>query len=46
MDMQLWRSLLYRGMDLEGDVLKHPEYLEEAYQAGTEFAKMLLDRQS
>lgn len=43
MDMQLWRSLLYRGMDLEGEVLNHPEYLEEAYQAGAEYAKMLLD---
>ena len=43
MDMHLWRSLLYRGMDLEGDVLKHPEYLEEAYRAGAEYAKTLLD---
>lgn len=33
-DMELWRSLLYRGLDFEGDVLKHPEYLEEAFQAG------------
>lgn len=41
MDMQLWRSLLYRGMDHEGDVQKHPEYLAEAYQAGAEFAAAL-----
>ena len=41
MDMQLWHSLLYRGMDFEGDVLKHPQYLDEAYQAGTEFAAAL-----
>ena len=34
LDMELWRSLLYRGIDFEGDVLKHPQYLEEAYQAG------------
>ena len=43
MDMQLWRSLLYRGMDFEGDVQKHPEYLDEAYQAGVEFAEALQD---
>ena len=41
MDMQLWRSLLYRGMDFEGDVQKHPEYLDEAYQTGVEFAAAL-----
>jgi multimeric flavodoxin WrbA len=34
LDMEIWRSLLYRGLDFQGDVLKHPEYLEEAYQAG------------
>jgi multimeric flavodoxin WrbA len=41
LDMELWRSLLYRSLDFEDDVLKHPEYLEEAYQAGKEFAKVL-----
>lgn len=35
-DVDLWRSLLYRGLDLEGDVLKYPQYLEEAYRAGRE----------
>jgi len=34
LDVELWRSLLYRGLDLEGDVLRHPEFLEEAYRAG------------
>jgi len=38
LDMNLWRSLLYRGLDFEGDVDKHPAYLEEAYQAGGAFA--------
>jgi len=38
-DMKLWQSLLYRGLDFEGDVLKHPEYLEEAYGVGKEFSK-------
>lgn len=36
LDMQVWRTLLYRGLDFEGDVLAHPEYVEEAYQAGRE----------
>ncbi len=41
LDMELFRSLLYRGLDFEGDVLKYPEYLEAAYQAGNELAKAL-----
>jgi len=36
LDVEVWRSLLYRSLDLEGDVLKHPEYLEESYKAGKE----------
>jgi len=32
---------LYRGLDFEGDVSKHPEYLEEAYMAGKSFAEAL-----
>jgi multimeric flavodoxin WrbA len=40
-DMELWKALLYRGLDFEGDVLKHPQYLDEAYQAGKEFAEAL-----
>jgi multimeric flavodoxin WrbA len=38
LDMEVWRTLLYRGLDLEGDVLQHPEYLQEAYLAGRELA--------
>ena len=41
LDAELYRSLLYRGLDFEGDVLKYPEYLEEAYEAGKEFAKAI-----
>jgi len=37
-DMQLWKALLYRGLDFEGDVLKFPQYLDEAYEAGRRFA--------
>ena len=38
LDAELWKALLYRELDFEGDVLKHPEYLQEAYKAGKEFA--------
>ena len=41
LDMQLWKALLYRQLDFEGDVLKHPEYLEEAYETGRAFAEAL-----
>jgi len=41
LDTELFQSLLYRGLDFEGDVLKHPEYLEEAYLAGKSFAEAL-----
>ena len=37
LDMELWKALLYRQLDFQDDVLKHPEYLEEAYKAGKEF---------
>jgi len=38
LDAELWRSLLYRGLDFEGDVLKHPEFLAEAFEAGQALA--------
>jgi hypothetical protein len=37
-DVALWRALVYRNIDFEGDVLKHPEYMDEAYDAGKELA--------
>jgi hypothetical protein len=40
-DAELWRSLLYRGLDFEGDVLRHPEYLEEAYRSGFELVQAI-----
>ncbi len=40
-DMQLWEALLYRDLDFEGDVLKFPEYLDEAYEAGRAFASAI-----
>jgi multimeric flavodoxin WrbA len=44
LDMELWKSLLYRSLDFEGDILKHPEYLEEANRTGAEL--VLAIRQS
>jgi multimeric flavodoxin WrbA len=41
LDAELWRNLLYRGLDFEGDVLKHPDYLDEAYEAGKEFIEAI-----
>jgi multimeric flavodoxin WrbA len=42
LDMALWRTLFYRGIDLEGDITTHPEYLKEAYGAGNALALSLL----
>jgi multimeric flavodoxin WrbA len=41
LDAKLWKALLYRELDFEGDVLKHPECLQEAYETGKEFALAL-----
>jgi multimeric flavodoxin WrbA len=41
LDMELWKTLLYRGLDFEGDVSKHPEHLQEAYEVGKELALAL-----
>ena len=41
LDMELFHSLLYRKLEFEDDVLKHPEYLEEAYEAGKALTKMI-----
>ncbi|UCH22379.1 MAG: flavodoxin family protein [Deltaproteobacteria bacterium] len=41
LDMELWKALLFRQLDFEGDVLKYPDYLDEAYVAGKEFVSAL-----
>ena len=41
LDMELWRSLLYRSLDLEGDVRGHPDYLLEAHRSGKELAQAI-----
>ena len=37
LDMELYKALLYRQLDFQDDVLKHPEYLVEAYTVGKGF---------
>jgi hypothetical protein len=39
LDTRLWDSLLYRGLDFEGDVRKFPEYLDQARDAGRRLAE-------
>ncbi len=41
LDMDLWRALLYRGLEGETDVLGHPDYLAEAGRAGGELAQVI-----
>ncbi len=41
LDTELWKALLYRELDFQGDVLQHQEYLQEAYEAGKEFVSAL-----
>jgi multimeric flavodoxin WrbA len=41
LDTALWKSLLYRQLDFEGDVLKQPQYLAEAYETGKGFVNAL-----
>ncbi len=41
LDMELWKALLYRALDYQNDVFKHPEYLEEAYTTGKAFASAI-----
>ena len=40
-DTSLWKSLLYRGLDFENDVLEHPDYLQETYKTGQLLARAL-----
>lgn len=41
LDMDLWKTLLYRGLENADDVLNHPEYLDDARRAGEELAGAL-----
>jgi multimeric flavodoxin WrbA len=41
LEADLWKTLLFRGLDLEGDVDRYPEYLEAAYTAGRELVHVI-----
>ena len=41
LNMEVWRTVLYWNLDFNGDVLKYPEYLEEAFIAGKELVQTL-----
>ena len=41
LEMELWKTLLYRQLDFQEDVLKHPEYLEQAHTAGKAFTQAI-----
>jgi multimeric flavodoxin WrbA len=39
LDAVLWRALLYRGIDLEGEIQRHPDHLAEAREGGRQLAE-------
>lgn len=41
LDTDLWKALLYRGLEHEGEAQAHPDYLNEAYRAGRDLAEAL-----
>jgi multimeric flavodoxin WrbA len=41
LDTDLWKALLYRGLEHEGEVQEHPGYLNETYQAGRDLVEAL-----
>jgi multimeric flavodoxin WrbA len=41
LDTDLWKALLYRGLEHEGEVQEHPDYLNETYQAGRNLVEAL-----
>jgi multimeric flavodoxin WrbA len=41
LDMELWKSLLFRGIETEGQILESPSALKEAYDAGKALVRSL-----
>jgi len=41
LDTELWRSLLFRNLEFERDVLAFPDYLQQAYEAGRDLVQGL-----
>jgi len=40
----LWRTVLCRGVDHKGDIKRRDDYLNEAFQAGRELARVLQEK--
>lgn len=43
LDMELWKALLYRGLESEQEVLEFPQYLDEAYAAGRDLCSAIIE---
>jgi multimeric flavodoxin WrbA len=41
LDMDLWKALLYRGLEFEQDAQNRPDYMDEAFRTGKELAESL-----
>jgi multimeric flavodoxin WrbA len=41
LDMELWRSLVVRGIESEGQIMEHPDRLQEARESGKALVKAL-----
>jgi multimeric flavodoxin WrbA len=41
LDISLWQSLLYRGIDQQGDIDQHPAHIAEAHTAGRALAEAI-----
>ena len=41
LDMELWDALVFRGIESQGQILDHPDYLEAAHDAGKAFVEAL-----
>jgi len=43
LDMELWKSLLFRGIESEGQILESPASLDAAFEAGSALVQVLAD---
>ena len=43
LDMELWRSLVFREIESEGQIADHPSFLESAYDSGKDLVRALSD---
>jgi multimeric flavodoxin WrbA len=43
LDMQLWKTLIYRRIESEGQIMEYPDYLDEAQVAGKALVEALVN---